>query len=272
MYKNKKTGKIGIAITIIVLIFLVCLTNLDIKKIYFAEEFANKLILPIQNGLTYLKNKVSKNNTFFENINELKQENEQLKEENENLSEKLRELEIIKAENNTLREYANLVDQYAEYTAIPAYIIEKDISNLSDTMVINVGTANGIKENMPVIAAEGLVGYVISVTENSAKVQPIINSASSTSGIISTTRDNVIIKSILGSNSTLKVTYIESEANIIEGDTIETSGIGGIYPKGILIGTVKEVINTKNITNRYAIIETAVNFSKLATVLVITNY
>ncbi len=57
----------------------------------------------------------------------------------------------------------------------------------------------------------------------------------------------------------------------MEGDNLETSGIGGIYPKGIHIGTVKQVINTKNITDRYANIETAVDFSKLETVLVITN-
>lgn len=57
----------------------------------------------------------------------------------------------------------------------------------------------------------------------------------------------------------------------MEGYNLETSGIGGIYPKGIHIGTVKQVINTKNITDRYANIETAVDFSKLETVLVITN-
>lgn len=54
-------------------------------------------------------------------------------------------------------------------------------------------------------------------------------------------------------------------------DTIETSGIGGIYPKGILIGKISEIIESKNITDRYAIVETAVDFSKLETVLVITD-
>ena len=62
---------------------------------------------------------------------------------------------------------------------------------------------------------------------------------------------------------------IPTDADLVLEDTIETSGIGGIYPKGILIGTIKQVVNTKNITDRYAIIETAVDFSKLETVLVI---
>ena len=65
--------------------------------------------------------------------------------------------------------------------------------------------------------------------------------------------------------------YIPTEADLVIGDTIETSGMGGIYPKGILIGKITEIIATKNITQRYAIVETSVDFSKLETVLVITQ-
>ena len=65
--------------------------------------------------------------------------------------------------------------------------------------------------------------------------------------------------------------YIPTDADLVIGDTIETSGMGGIYPKGILIGKITEIKNTKNITERYAIVETAVDFSKLETVLVITQ-
>ena len=57
----------------------------------------------------------------------------------------------------------------------------------------------------------------------------------------------------------------------MQGDSLETSGIGGIYPKGILVGSISKVVNTKNITDRYALIDTATNFSKLNTVLVITS-
>lgn len=65
--------------------------------------------------------------------------------------------------------------------------------------------------------------------------------------------------------------YIPTDADLVLEDSIETSGIGGIYPKGILIGKIKEIIESKNITDRYAIVETAVDFSKLETVLVITK-
>ena len=65
--------------------------------------------------------------------------------------------------------------------------------------------------------------------------------------------------------------YIPTDADLVLEDTIETSGLGGIYPKGIQIGKIKEIIESKNITDRYAIVETSVDFAKLETVLVITK-
>ena len=88
-------------------------------------------------------------------------------------------------------------EKYKEYKTVPAYIINKDVSNLSNVMLINAGTDNGIDVNMPVITTEGLVGHIISVTNNTAKIKPIIDPASSISSAISTSRDSVIIKGIL---------------------------------------------------------------------------
>ncbi len=271
MNKNKKVGIVGIIITLVILIVLIILTNIGANKFSNTEGVLNKLVMPIQNGLTYLKNKIAGNDAFFENINNLKTENEKLIQEKEELEQRLRELEIIKAENSTLRQYVNMSEKYTEYTTVPAYIINRNISNLSSVFVINVGTNDGVNANMPVIASEGLVGYVISATEDSAKVQPIIDPSTSISCTVSTSRDSVIATGILDSSNTLKLSYIPTEADLVLEDTIETSGIGGIYPKGITIGNIKEIIETKNITDRYAIIETAVDFSKLETVLVITK-
>lgn len=69
----------------------------------------------------------------------------------------------------------------------------------------------------------------------------------------------------------LKAIYIPTGMDISEGDVVQTSGMGGIYPKGITIGSIKSVDNTLNVLDRYAWIEPAVNFTKVETVLVITN-
>lgn len=270
MYRNKKSGVIGIIITIILLILIVVLSNKETDASFF-ENAANKLVMPIQNGLTYLKNKMSGNSTFFTDISKLKDENIRLKERNSDLEQSLRELENIKTENETLKQYLNLTDKYGDYETIPGYVINKDISNYSKTLIINVGKDDGIEENMTVIADEGLVGHVLSVTDKTAKVRTIIDTSNSVSALMTTSDESIVCKGSLNSNTELKAMYIAPEASIVQGDTIKTSGLGGIYPKGILIGTIKSIVTAKNITDRYAIVETAVKFSKLNTVLVIKN-
>lgn len=270
MYKKKKTGAVGVGITIVILILLVFLSNTNIERLSYIENAFSTLIMPIQNGITTIKNKIAGNSTFFTDINNLKAENEELKEKNSNLEQSLRELESIKAENETLKEAMNLTEKYGEYKTVSGYVINKDISNYSSVLVINVGSKDGVEPNMTVIADKGLVGHVISVTDDTSKVQTIIDPASAVSCTISASEDSIIVKGVLDSTY-LKATYIPTNANLVPNDSVETSGLGGIYPKGIHIGTIKEVVNTKNITDRYAEIEPAVDFLKLATVLVITN-
>lgn len=271
MQKNKKTNRLGTIITIVLLIVLVFLSNLKLNKFSYIENSFSSLITPIQNGLTYLKNKLSGNNTFFTDIKNLKQENTELRDKNSELEEKLRELEMMKAENETLKEELNLTEKYSEYKGKSAYVIDRDISNYSSDIVINIGAKDGVKENMTVIADKGLVGHVISVTENTSKVQAIVDPASSVSCTISSSKDGIIAKGTIEGTSQLKATYIPVEADVVQNDSIETSGLGGIYPKGIYVGTIDKVVNKNNITDRYALIDTAVDFSKLDTVLVIMN-
>lgn len=270
MYKNKKAEIAGIVITIIILILIVVFSNAD-SETSFLENAASKLVMPVQNGLTYLKNKISGNSTFFTDINNLTEENEELKQRNSELEQSLRELENVKSENETLKEYLDLTEKYGEYSTVPAYIINKDISNYSKTIVINVGTDDGIEENMTVIADQGLVGHVISVTNDTAKVRTIVDTSSSVSCLLSTTDESIVCKGTLEEESALKAMYIPDDDGIIQGDSVETSGLGGIYPKGIHVGSIKRVVNTQNATDRYAIVQTAVDFDKLDTVLVITN-
>ena len=154
---RKKTSVVGIIITIVILILLVFLSNLKLENISYLENALSKIVMPIQTGYTYLKNKVTGNTSFFTNMEELKTENEKLKTENTEIEQQLRKLEILKAENETLKEYLGLTEKYTNYQTVPAYIISKDVSNYSNIFVINAGKNDGIDLNMTVIANEGLV-------------------------------------------------------------------------------------------------------------------
>ena len=85
MEKDRKGGIIGIVITVIILIILVVFSNTNLENISIIENIASTIVMPIENGLTYLKNKINNNDKFFENINDLKSENESLKQKNSEL-------------------------------------------------------------------------------------------------------------------------------------------------------------------------------------------
>lgn len=267
---RKRSGIAGIIITIVLLIILVFISNLKLNKLSYIENAFSNIIMPIQSGITFLKNKISGNDQFFATIDKLKEENTELKQRNTELEEGLRQLEIIQAENSTLKEYLNLTEQYKNYETVPAYIINKDISNYSSIFVINVGSNSGIKENMTVIATEGLVGHVISVTADTAKVQTLVDTSNVVSATLENSKDNVICRGTLNGNE-LRATYISTDTVLNEGEKLTTSGMGGIYPKGIYIGIIKKINETKNITDRSFIVESAVDFENLETILVITN-
>ena len=268
MSRNKQSNILGGIITLIILVLLIFLSNVQNDKLSFLESVASSVVTPIQRVFTDLKNKIQGNSAYFTDIEKLQVENEELKERNSELETQLRELESIKADNVILQEYMNLTQKYADYNTIPAYVINKDVSNFSSDLVINVGKNDGVKENMTVIADKGLVGHIISVTDNTAKVQVIVDAASTVSCNISTTEESIICKGTLENNQILRASYIPTGAELIQGDNVYTSGLGGIYRKGILIGTIEEIITTSNVTDRYAKIKPAVDFSTVDTVLV----
>lgn len=268
--KNGKTNVLGVVIATIILIIIIVVSNIGTEKISFMRNGVSLFTIPIQNAFSFVKNKINNNEQEISDINKLKEENKALREENIKLKEAERELEVLKSENNTLKDYLNLKNKYADYSTIPAYVVERTYSNYDKIVVINVGLKDGIDINMPVISESGLVGHVISVTNNSAKVQTIVDTGSTVSATIPTTEQSILVKGSINNNESLKATSIPANATVLQGDAVVTSGLGGIYPKGILIGTIKEIVNTKNQTDRYANIETATNFNTIQTVLVIT--
>lgn len=267
--KNNKSNAVGTIIAIILLLAVIIFSNIRTDRSYIITRAVSKIFMPVQNMFVYVKEKVSSHNV--EELSTLRDENNKLKEENAKLKEEERELEILKSENNTLKEYVNLKNKYGNYTTQPADVIERSYSNYDKIIVINQGSKSGLKVNMPVISESGLVGHIISVEENTAKVQTIIDTASTVSASISTIEQSILAKGTIADNNTLKATSIPTDSTILQGDDVVTSGLGGIYPKGILIGTISEVVNTKNQTDRFANVKTATNFDTLSTVLVITE-
>lgn len=269
---NKRFKNIILICFIIGLLICIGFTNGENRKVTLVESVFSGIISLPQKGYTYLKSWVSKDAYFFSTIDELKEQNTKLKEENDELNAKLMNYEMLVSENDILKEHVNLTNSYPDYNVIVADVISESSSNWEKVYIINRGSKDGIMPDMSVVAEDGLVGYVESVTNSSAKIISILDPGNTVSSRTTRTRDSVTSKgnSSLMNNNEIKLTKIPTDLVLVEGDKIETSGLGGRYPKGIPIGEVTKFLVKKNPIENEAVVKTFVDFNKLETVAVIS--
>ena len=206
------------------------------------------------------KNLVNENQKLDNKVMELEHDNS-----------KLKSLEI---ENERLRSLLKFKEQNPEHKLSACTIISKDTSNYYSTFLIDKGTKDGIEKNMPVVGAKGIIGYVVEAGTGFAKVQTVIEDGSSVGCVVTRTGNTAVCEgnTALLKDGLMTMIYVSKEMNLVEGDIVETSGLGEIYPSGLVIGRVKE-INTQPITKtQYAIIQPVENFDFIREVFVITNY
>jgi len=153
----------------------------------------------------------------------------------------------------------------AEFLA--ARVVGKDSTNWFKTVLIDRGSLSGIRRNMPVVAPDGLVGRVVEVTPTAAKVQLITDPISAAGGLIQRTRVIGIVSGGLGAG--LKVRYLPLMADIVIGDEVVTSGMGGVFPKGIPLGRVIAAERRSGALFQEATLAPKVDLSRLEEVLIL---
>ncbi len=267
-------SKVIVTLIVTILIFIVMgISAKNIEGLSWLNNAGNAIVAPFQTFFTFVENNTNDFITNFSDSKALNEKNEQLQTKIDELEKEKRELDSIKNENKQLREMLKIKDQFYNYKTVGANIIAKDLGNWFNVFNIDRGTADKVKINTPVISASGVVGKVVSSSMNSAKVLSIIDSESSISAIISKSMDYVIVSGDINleNEGLCRMNQIPIDLDLSVGDTVETSGIGGIFPKGLLIGSVKEIVQGNNELERYAIIKTAVDFRKLQIVFVLVN-
>ena len=277
MKLDKNVKKVGIIVGGIVIAVLIVGKTFNIPVV---STGVNYVLIPVQKGITFVTDKVTNFFGYFEDITNLQAENEALKETNEKLFYENTILSQYKEENENLKQLLEMKNLYQDYEGVGANVIGKDSSNWYKVITIDKGTSHGVKENSVILANGGLVGHVweasdlntTSTTTNSAKVLSIIDDRSSVSAQVVRTGDVGIINGDIELvNKGLCVLEINIESEVIKGDQIVTSHLSSIYPPGIPIGTVEEVVEGKNGLTRYAYVKPYVDFKHLKNVLVI-NY
>lgn len=257
---------------VIALFSCIAITNRKPREVTFVESVFSRILLFPQKAFTYAKAYVTSDDGFFIEVDKVKEENEKLKEKIAELENKLVDYEELYAENNILKEYVNMADTYPNYHLVIGDIISDSATNWEATYIINRGSKDGVEKGMAVIAENGLVGYVSEVSRSTAKIVSILDAGNSVSSRIVRTREELVLKgSISSEKQELKVMNIPAGVTLVEGDKLETSGVGGIYPKGIPIGKVTTLVNKRNPMQNEAIITPNVDFERLETVAVIIS-
>lgn len=258
-------------IALIVLFTCISLTNSTPRKTLLLEGFVSDLVSLPQRLYITAKAYITSDDTYFADMEMLKKENEELKKQIEELEKMAIDYEQVTAENDVMRSHLKLADRYKDYNLVVADIISDSATNWEATYIINKGSKDGIKPGMTVITNEGLVGYIETVNNKTSKIISILDAGNSVSSRVSRTRDEIVCKGSVSSTEEqeLKIMNIPMGTVLIEGDKIETSGVGGIYPKGLSVGKIVEIVNKKNPIENEAIVKTNVDFNKLETVGVI---
>lgn len=224
--------------------------------IYGVSSFATRTVLSIKE------------------LGELRKEYDNLLKRMENYEEMERTSAEIRQENIRLKEQLGFSQSIA-YRHISAQIIGRDPNNLYSALVINKGSKNGIEKDMPIIAyqngIQGLVGRVIQVGNGESLVMPIYDSSSYVSARLEETRYEGILEGQGNADTPILMRYIKKQAKdeIRYGDTIITSGMGGIFPAGLSVGRVSKIVVQDYETSIDVEVEPVIDFSRLEYVFVI---
>lgn len=269
MKLNKKVKKAG-AITGILLVVLIGVGKAF--NIPVLSTGVNYVLYPFEKGINLITNGANQVSEHFRKVDALIAENEALKEEVEQLRAKQVVAEQLSDDVERLRNALDMKEVYVDYSGIGANVIGRDYGNWNKVYTIDVGTSKNVKDNSVVLADGGLVGHIEEATGVSSKVITLIDSRSAVSVEVSRTGDVGILRGDIElANEGLCLLEINGESEIVKNDQIITSYLSDVYPPGILIGKVEEVIVNTNDLVTYAYVRPIVDFEHLKQVLVIST-
>ncbi len=263
-----------IPILVSVLIATVALAVISKSGNDFFTNALNTISQPFQNAFTAILKPVHERITFYKEADGYKTENERLIQEITELKIENRDLESYIEENKRLKNLLDLQESNNTMSTVAARAVSKDYEKWYKGITLNRGKNSGIKKGDPVITADGILGIVNEVGTNWAKVTTIFDAESAVGARVTRTGDIGVVEGDieLSEQGRCKVEYISGTASIISGDILVSSGVGELYPAGLMIGTVSEVKTDAMGKIEYAVVEPTVDFENIYEVLVVTDF
>ena len=265
----------GIWLIVLTLLFVIGFILAVTGSLGSALDPISRVLTPILAPLSTVGEGIADGLQTLRDLRDLRDRNEQLTELVNELAVENVRLKELEAENEILRELLAFADSSLgsdfKATEVRTRVVSWEPGNLLQHIVISAGTDDGLAVGMPVVTERGLVGRIEEVYPRSARVRLIIDAGSSVNALVQRTRATGIVKGAPGRQ--LVMEYLPQEADVVAvGDIILTSGLGGGYPRRLVIGQVIEVTQKDYEIFRRAVIRPTVDFDRLEIVLAITNF
>lgn len=270
---SRKKPIILVLVFVLVAAILLIASAKNRSNVGFIDNIVNVTVKPVSQFFSNVSDSVGGFFDYFRSKKDLVQQVSELTYKNNLLEQKNASLSSLETENERLRSLLELSEKYPAFQTTAASVIAKDGGNYGRFLTVDKGIESGISVNQPVMSQNGLVGLVFETGYGWSKIQTILDPSTSVGCRITRTGDVSVTEgdNALVNDDLLKMLYISKQFTILEGDIVETSGLGEIYPPGIPIGKIKEIKVSDNSNSQYATIVPLVDFSNLQEVLVITQ-
>lgn len=237
-----------------------------------AEGLISYAAMPVQTALAKTSASVTSFFDRFTGYGDLLEEKEKLQQEMDTLRQQLVDYEAMKEENNQLREMIGLKEEHPDYQFVKADVVGRDPDQRYESFTIGSGSVQGISLHDPVVTSSGLVGWIEEIGPSYAVVTTILSPKLSVGAYeIQSGQLGVVGGQLsLAQNGRCEMRYLQAKAKL--NGIIATSGEGGIYPRGIVIGTLREISQESGGTSYRGVIEPANQMEDLTTVFVITDF
>lgn len=230
---------------------------------------------PFRAAASFFVDRVEAGYDYAFRYRSMKNRVEELEQKVASMEEENRQAQSALEENDRLRQLLQLAKAHRDFTFVSANVTARSATSWSSTLTLSKGSNDGITTEMCVVTATGeLVGVVTETGANWTEVTTIIDPSISIGARISSSGDAAVLTSNLDclTQGECALSYLDSDAELSVGDTVLTSGLGGVYPSGLTIGTVAEEGTTDSGMERYAVITPAADLGALGEVFVITGF
>ncbi len=269
-FLNKRL--IILLVSIIVLVALIGFSLRERSKLSWPEQFVKDTTGWVQSLVSKPTHFVA---GFFENLQDLQNtygENKELKSRIENLVNLEAQVQELKKDNKELRDILGEKTTLRDFKPLPATVIGRNPDRWHEMIIIDKGKLNGIEKNDAVVTASGLIGKVKNVTQFSSTVQLLsaMDPKNRISAVVQGKEDVFgFVQGFDEKQKLLLIKSIPSGSKIEKGQTVITSGLGGVFPKGLMIGKVVEVKPDQYGLNQTALVKPGANFYDIENVIVI---